>query len=421
MGREPELHIRLLGAFEVRVDHQLVPPAVWRQRRAAAIVKLLALEPTRARHREQLLDIFWPDLDPDSAANNLRVALHHARLGLERAGAPSGVFLVRDGELLVLGPRNRVVVDVEMFAEESSRAWQSDDLDIAARAVDLYTGDLLPDDPYEDWAASRREGLRASYLTLLNRLAELYETKGELSQAIVDRERILQADPLDETAHRALMRLHVRMGNRTVALGQYARLHSLLEREPWITPAVETEELAAAIRAGQPTLAPPPATDSPPPPTTQGVAAVARLPLATGVLVGRERELAELDRLFAVARLVTLTGAGGIGKTRLAVEAARARSTHYPDGVAFVDLASLRDPALVLTTVARAVGVDEASGRQINELVAATIWRATHAPRPRQSGASHFGGRRCGRPALGLPAAERVSHEPGASPPAWGA
>jgi predicted ATPase len=266
------------------------------------------------------------------------------------------------------------VVDVETFAEEARRAWQSDDPAIASRAANLYTGELLPEDPYEDWAASRREGLRASYLTLLTRLAELHETSGDLSQAIAVRERILQTDPLDETAHQALMRLHVQLGNKDLALGQYARLQTLLDRELGTTPNNETEHLAAAIRVGRMTAPshPPPVLPQPPPNAGAFVQS-ARLPGPAGDLVGRERELAELDRLLAVARLVTLTGAGGIGKTRLAVEAARARSAHYPDGITFVDLASLRDPALVLTTIARAAGVDEAGARPIKELVASAI------------------------------------------------
>ena len=83
--------------------------------------------------------------------------------------------------------------------------------------------------------------------------------------------------------------------------------------------------------------------------------------------------MAELERLLAVSRLVTLTGPGGIGKTRLAQEAARACSERFPDGVAFVDLAPLRDPSLVLPTIARAVGVDETGDRPLHELVVATV------------------------------------------------
>src|SRR5215213_5050375 len=113
----PSLEIRLLGGFETRIGAQIVPSTVWRQRRPAAIVKILALESGHRLHREQLLDALWPELDSDSGANNLRGALHLARLGLERAGAPPGVFLVRDGDQLVLGPRDQLVVDVEAFGE----------------------------------------------------------------------------------------------------------------------------------------------------------------------------------------------------------------------------------------------------------------------------------------------------------------
>ena len=83
--------------------------------------------------------------------------------------------------------------------------------------------------------------------------------------------------------------------------------------------------------------------------------------------------MAELDRLLAAARLVTLTGPGGIGKTRLAQEAARASSARFPDGVAFVDLAPLRDPSFVLPTIARALGVDETGDPAVHELVVATV------------------------------------------------
>ena len=376
MTAKAALEIRLLGGFEARVGAQSVPSSVWRQRRAAAIVKLLALEPGHRLHREQLLDTLWPELDPESASNNLRGALHHARQGLERVGAPSGVFLVRDGESLVLGPQDQLVVDIEVFGEAVSRAWQSGDPASADHAAGLYTGDLLPDDPYEDWAAARREGLRASYLTLLTRLARLHEERGELPQALAVHERILRTDPLDEATHAGLMRLHARMGHPQLALGHYARLRSLLERELGTPPDPATQTLAATIRAGG--ISPDQRSDEPPTvslpvPSAAAIAPSGRLPAPLDALVGREREVAELDRLLGTARLVTLTGPGGIGKTRLAQEVARASSARFPDGVAFVDLAPLRDPSFVLPTIARAVGVDESGNRPISELLAASV------------------------------------------------
>jgi predicted ATPase/DNA-binding SARP family transcriptional activator len=375
MVAEPVLEICLLGGFATRVGAQLVPAKVWRQRRAAAIVKLLALEPGHRLHREHLLETLWPDFDPDSAANNLRGALHHARLGLERAGAPSGVFLAREGESLVLGPRESLVVDVEVFTEAASLAWHSGDPATAERAVELYTGDLLPDDPYEEWAAARREGLRASYLTVLTRLAGLHEERGELPQAIAVHDRILRTEPLDEAAHAGIIRLYAQTGNPQRALAHYARMQTLLDRELGTAPEPTTQALAAAIRAGH--VAPAPADVTPlsatRPPVRATIAPGARLPVPVDALVGREREVAELDRLLATARLVTLTGPGGIGKTRLAQETARAVSARFPDGVAFVDLAPLRDPSFVLPTIARALGVDETGARPITELVTAAV------------------------------------------------
>jgi DNA-binding SARP family transcriptional activator len=244
------MEIRLLGAFEVRVNGRAVPSSVWRQRRAATIVKLLALESGHRLHREQLLETLWPELDTESAANNLRGALHHARRGLEEAGASPGVFLTRDGDVVILGPLGAVQIDVEAFSEEVSRAWLSADPAIAAHAAELYAGDLLPDDLYEEWVAARRESLRASYLSLLTRWAWQYEERGAFPQAIAVCERILQVAPLDETAHAALMRLHARMGNTLMALAQYARLQSLLHRELDVSPEPATQALAAAIQAG---------------------------------------------------------------------------------------------------------------------------------------------------------------------------
>jgi DNA-binding SARP family transcriptional activator len=319
MGKTLALDVRLLGGFEIRVAGRLVPNSVWRQRRAAAIVKLLALEPGHRLHREQLIDTLWPNFDPDSAANNLRGALHHARLGLERSGAPAGVFLARDGDQLVLGPQDRLAVDVDAFTEAAGRAWHSADPAVAKQASEHYGGDLLPDDPYEEWAAARREGLRSSYLTVLTRQAGLHEERGDLHHAIAVHERILQCDPLDEAAHAGLMRLHAQMGHPQLALAHYARLQSLLDRELGTPPEPATQALAAAIRAGRITAvpAPSPPASAPQPQVSAAIAPGARLPVPVDALVGREREVAELERLMATSRLVTQTGPRGIGKTRL--------------------------------------------------------------------------------------------------------
>src|SRR5690242_10152731 len=139
------LEVRLLGGFRVAVGGRPLPESAWRQKRAADILKLLALAPGHRLHREQVSDALWPDLDPDAAANNLRVALHRARQRLEEAGCPPGVYLTRDGDSLVLAPSDGASVDVDDFEQATATAWRSTDPVVCERAIDLYAGELLPE------------------------------------------------------------------------------------------------------------------------------------------------------------------------------------------------------------------------------------------------------------------------------------
>lgn len=397
------LRIQVLGGFLVWVAGLPAPQSAWRQRRAAAILKLLALERGHRLHREQVQDSLWPDLDPDAAANNLRGALLVARRTLESAGAPPGVFLTREGETLVLGPVEHIQVDVAAFQAAASRAWQGANIATVERALAHYAGDLLPEDPYEEWAESRRHGLRATYLTLLERLAALHEAAGDGSAALATRERALAADPLDEGQHAAIMRLLARLGHPQLALARYAHLERLLHDELGVRPEAATARLAEEIRSGailasfpvtsQPGLSggvpvvPAPLTTSLPAPdaapASQPLAQTARpafalapgakLPAALDALVGRERELADLTRLLTTARLISLTGPGGTGKTRLAHELGRRWAAQETDTVALVDLAPLRDADLVLPAIARALGLEESGSQPVAAFLAEAI------------------------------------------------
>jgi predicted ATPase/DNA-binding SARP family transcriptional activator/Flp pilus assembly protein TadD len=365
------LEVHLLGGFRVSVGGQPVPATAWRRKRAAAVVKLLALEPTHRLHREQITDALWPELDPDDAANNLRVALHHARQRLHAhdSGADADALLDREGDVISLGPPERVRVDVDDFESAVRRAWQSPDPAASETALAMYGGDLLPEDLYEDRAAGRRTTLRASYLTLLRRLAQLYEQRVELGQAIAVWHRLLAAEPLDEDGHAALIRLLAQVGQPHQASAQYDALVALLARDLGAEPQPATRELIAAIRDGRfPQTAQPLA-----PATTVAKPVPAErphgLPAPVDELIGREREVAELRHLLATARLVTLTGPGGVGKTRLALAAAHAAAEIFPDGACFADLAPLEDPALVLPTIARSLGVREEPGVSLLDTV----------------------------------------------------
>ena len=164
-------------------------------------------------------------------------------------------------------------------------------------------------------------------------------------------------DPLHEAAHRALMRLFAAAGRRQQALAQYHQLRDALRRELAAEPDPQT---AASTGRSCAATSPPPPAGRPRPTAGRGAAHGARPPqsappqpaVALTSFVGRERELHELARLLDRNRLLTLTGAGGAGKTRLALEAGGGAASSLPDGVWLVELAGLRDPGLVPEAVA---------------------------------------------------------------------
>jgi predicted ATPase len=252
-----DVAIKLLGGFAARRGEELVDPAVWRLRKGRELVKLLALAPGHRLHREQLMDTLWPELDPSAAANNLHQVVHVAR----RALGADAVELRE--ELLTL----RASVDVDDFETAAREARRAGSAAAYGAALSLYAGDLLPENRYDDWAATRREDLEA--------------------------------------------------------------LRDQLESE------ID-------------------ACDDP---------RVATLPTQASSFVGRAHELAELLALVGRTRLLTLAGAGGAGKTRLALELARAAEPAYPHGCAFVELASVGDGRLVASTAATTLDVGALPGR----------------------------------------------------------
>jgi hypothetical protein len=218
-------------------------------------------------------------------------------------------------------------------------------------AIDLYAGELLPEDRYEPWVEERRTELRELYLSLLLELAALYEERKELELGIEALGRVVTQEPTHEVAHVGLMRLYALLGKRREALGQYERLRDTLLRQFGTEPGVATVRLHQEIWAGtfQPGDLPPagflPEEEASFP--AEGAARRHNLPLARTSFVGRERETLEVKRLLAMTKHLTLTGAGGCGKTRLALEVAGDLVGAYPDGVWLVELAPLSDPALV--------------------------------------------------------------------------
>ena len=269
-----QLEVRLLGRFEVLIDSRPVPADAWPQRRAADLVKLLALAPGHRRPRDEVLEMLWPKLGADAAASNLHKAASHARRALGDRGA-----VVLRGGVVELAPAAEVTVDVERFERGDDSA---------------YGGELLPDELYEEWTLGPRARLRERRIALMR-------SQGRWEEA-------LREDAADEEAHRALMRRRMASGDRPAAARQFRLLRDELARLG-AEPSAETLALQRELMCGP---------------------AVRAARFLHAPVEGRERELASalgtLRRAAAAdGGALLVTGSLGIGKTRL-VEAVLAEA-----------------------------------------------------------------------------------------------
>ena len=215
------VQILLLGQFRVSVGDTVIPADAWRRERAAALVKRLALLARHRLHREQAMELFWPDLDPDAAGANLRKAIHFARRSLGEHD-----LLEVNGDIVALAPKAELVIDTEEFDAAAKAALSGQDGSECKRAADLYGGELLPDDRYVEWLEEPRQQLRERYARVL-KAGKLWE-------------RLVELDPTDEEAQCALMQAALDAGNRAEAIRLFQRLRELLRIEFGVGPRAAT-------------------------------------------------------------------------------------------------------------------------------------------------------------------------------------
>ena len=355
------LGISLLGAFSITVGGHVIPDDAWRLRKAKTLIKLLALAPERRLHTDRATELLWAARDQASARNNLHQAIFAARRALDSAGLEGSDCLELHEDVITLCPDDPVRIDVLAFEEAAATAREARDPAAYRDALDSYDGELLPEDRYEEWTASRREAVRELRLALGIELAEL-EAPEDPAAAIVRLRSVLVDAPLHEPAHRALMRLYVGGGQRQEALAQFQELKLGLRREFEDEPDDETRRLYREILtrgAGVGELALPPTAAA----LRSPAESPDNLPQQLTSFIGRERELAEAAVLLRNSRLLTLTGAGGCGKTRLALELAGQRAEDFADGVWLVELAALGEPELIGPAIAQTLDTRIASDR----------------------------------------------------------
>lgn len=222
--RSDRVDIRVLGGFSARVDGIEVAADAWPSLRAAQLVQLLSLAPGHRMHREEVVDTLWPDLDAEAGGANLRKAAHHARQALRHRDS-----VALQGGQVLLFPTRTVTVDAARFEEQAAAALAVRDPERCAEVARTYGGELLPGCRYEPWCEAPRTRLRARYLELLRASAQW--------------DRLAEAEPTDEPAHRELIRRELAAGNRAAAIRWYARLRAALQASLGVAPDRQTEAL----------------------------------------------------------------------------------------------------------------------------------------------------------------------------------
>jgi DNA-binding SARP family transcriptional activator len=246
----PVLAVNLLGGLRVRLNG--VEVVDWPSGRGRSLLKYLLTHRDPWPQREVLMDVFWPGSPPAAARNSLNVAVHGLRRAL-RAAADIPVVVLRQGAYR-LAPDVRLWVDIDEFERHLAggrRLEQAGDEAGAVaeyeHAVSLYQGDLLADDPYEEWPLLPREHLSLNYMDLLDRLGGLYFRQGRYAPCAALCRRMLERDRCREDAHRRLIRSYSRLGLPHLALRQYTACAEALRGDLGVDPAPATEGLRAAL------------------------------------------------------------------------------------------------------------------------------------------------------------------------------
>jgi predicted ATPase/DNA-binding SARP family transcriptional activator len=341
---------------------RLLPIEVWPRRTARSLLLLLLATPGHRIGRERAVDLLWPNL----AANRVSTTWYQALSTLRRVLEPNlpsrqgSSLLTVDATTIALADHLALAIDVDAFEEALHRvsAGSADDQRAALRsALALYQGELLAEEPAAEWATGRREELHLAWRRAILRLADLDLVAGEPLTTVPALQTVVTADPTAEEAHRALIRAFLTAGDRDEALRQYDRCRQALRDDLGIEPDDLTSALLVAGDAGERPGGSPRFTAPASPPHRPPTA-----PLTS--LVGRDREIETVEDLLSCpdVRLVTLTGPGGVGKTRLATEMALRRDREG-GRVVFVPLAGIRAPNLVLFAIAAALGIRNESAR----------------------------------------------------------
>ncbi len=353
----PRLHLHLLGGFRATLDD--TPLTRFESAKVRALLAYLAVEADHPHSRDELSTLLWSERDSKAARNNLRRSLSNLQTLLGNATQDPPFLLITRADVQ-FNLASDVAVDVAEFSRMANSQSPAA-ISHLRSAISHYRGDLLEhfflnDSPaFEEWLTVAREQLRQRVMHALAIVTAHFEAQGAAGHehALEYARRQIELEPWHEEPHRVVMRTLAALGQSDAALAQYQTLRDTLHQELSVEPSAETTAFYNYLIEARGTLSPSAVAKV----ESSAASVPTNLPAPPSPLVGRERELQILGERLThhETRLLTLTGMGGMGKTRLALEVARAHVSKFPRGVFFVDLAPVLQTELMPNAIAQAM------------------------------------------------------------------
>lgn len=249
--KNADLRIYCLGRFRVFAHDRLI--SNWPSLKGKSIFKYLVEHHQSAVSKEILMDRFWPDTDPDSARRNLHQAIYNIRQAFHQYQLNIRPIIF-ENDHYGINPEIKIWLDFEEFERRLNRGRHLESVNQKEEAIkeyrsaeELYLGDFLEEDPFEEWPDRKREQLRIDYINIVDRLSSWYQDRKDFTLAIEFCRKILERDDCFEAAHRRLMQCHQANGQPGLAVRQYHLCVEKLRNELEVSPSPETRSLYETI------------------------------------------------------------------------------------------------------------------------------------------------------------------------------